>query len=117
MLQNLKKQVRILNPDISFVLQCIFELAGLSVREINGDEFSEPFIPALDYIRNRKPVINKDHDLWEDIHRGSYPTLIDGGTDWELFYSSYVQTYINRDINDMSNIKDKLKFSTFILNS
>ena len=92
----------------------IFELSGMSLREINDDAFSRPFIPDREYIQNRHAVVNREGDLWENIHRGSYPALLDDAVDWELFYSSYVQTYINRDINDIINVRNKLKFSTFM---
>ncbi len=31
-----------------------------------------------------------------------------------MFYSSYVKTYIDRDINELGNVKDKLKFTQFL---
>ena len=53
-------------------------------------------------------------DIWEVIHRGGYPALADKGVDWQTFYSSYVKTYLDRDINELENIKDKLKFTQFL---
>ena len=48
------------------------------------------------------------------IHRGGYPALLDESLDWQMFYSSYVQTYIDRDINELGHVKDKLKFTQFL---
>ncbi len=92
----------------------ILELSGLSLRELNNDSLHLPFIPRRDFILDRKPVFSKKRDLWDIIHRGSYPALLDEDTDWEMFYGSYVSTYIDRDINDLTRIKDKLKFSVFL---
>jgi predicted AAA+ superfamily ATPase len=53
-------------------------------------------------------------DIWKVIHRGSYPAIADENVDWQTFYSSYVQTYITRDINQLSKIQDNLKFTHFL---
>jgi|GEM_PF-5069622 len=88
--------------------------AELSLREIQGVDFQEPFIPTADYIEDREKVYKPCEDIWRVIHRGSYPALINESVDWLTFYSSYIQTYINRDINELENVKDKLKFTRFL---
>lgn len=92
----------------------ILELAGLSLRELQGDSFNEPFIPSEEYIEKREKTVQPCNDIWTIIHRGSYPALIDDAVDWQTFYASYVQTYIDRDINELANVKDKLKFTQFL---
>ena len=86
----------------------ILELSGLSLRELNDDSFSRPFIPNEEYIEERGKTVSSCDNLWQIIHRGSYPGLLDGNVDWEMFYSSYVQTYIDRDVNDIAGVKDRL---------
>lgn len=92
----------------------VLELAGLSLREIQGEAFNRPFIPTVNYLEEREKTVKHCEDLWEIIHRGGYPALYDENVDWQTFYASYVQTYIDRDINDLTNIKDKLKFTQFL---
>lgn len=92
----------------------ILELAGLSLREIQGVKFSKPFIPTEEYIDEREKQAKTCDDIWKIIHRGGYPALMDENVDWQTFYSSYVQTYIDRDINELGNVKDKLKFTQFL---
>lgn len=92
----------------------VLELAGLSLREIQGETFNRPFIPTVNYLEEREKTVKHCEDLWEIIHRGGYPALYDENVDWQTFYASYVQTYIDRDINDLTNIKDKLKFTQFL---
>ena len=92
----------------------VLELTGLSLREMNDEEFYDPFIPTGDFIEKRKSTAVLRNDIWDIIHRGSYPGLLDDLVDWEMFYSSYVRTYVDRDINDMSRVKDKLKFTAFM---
>ena len=92
----------------------ILELSGLSLRELNDDSFSKPFIPNEEYIEERGKTVSSCDNLWQIIHRGSYPGLLDENVDWEMFYSSYVQTYIDRDVNDITCIKDRLRFVSFM---
>lgn len=92
----------------------ILELAGLSLREMRADTFRQPFIPSEDYINERGKTAKVCDYLWEIIHRGGYPALADKNVDWQTFFSSYVQTYIDRDINDLANVKNKLKFTQFL---
>lgn len=92
----------------------VLELAGLSLREIQGDTFHRPFIPTEDYLEERGKTVKRCENLWEIIHKGGYPALYDENVDWQTFYASYVQTYLDRDINDLTNIKDKLKFTQFL---
>lgn len=93
----------------------ILELAGLSLREMQGVDYTEPFIPTSEYIEKREAYYKPCEHIWNVIHRGSYPALADETVDWQTFYSSYVQTYIDRDINELGNVKDKLKFTQFLI--
>ena len=92
----------------------IFELSGLSLRELDGIGFSKPFLPTEEYIKERGKTVRHHEDIWRIIHRGSYPALHESEVDWQLFYSSYVQTYLSRDVNDLLKIKDRLKFMRFM---
>lgn len=76
----------------------ILELSGLSLREIQGSSFNRPFIPDEKYISERGREFKIQHNIW----------------DWQTFFSSYIQTYIDRDINALGNVKDKLKFTQFL---
>lgn len=92
----------------------IFELPGLSLREMDGIDFDLPFIPDKDYIDKRSSCVSSHDDLWFIIHRGCFPEMANKDVDWEMFYSSYVRTYVERDINEMMNIKDRLQFTYFL---
>ena len=51
------------------------------------------------------------------IHKGFYPELYETKSDlhdWADFYSSYFQTYIEKDIKDVLNIQDESAFIKFI---
>lgn len=94
----------------------LIELNGLSLREINEIDFNDYFIPAKEYIEKRKKHIKSYGDIWFYIHRGSYPELYDNkAKDWEEFYSSYVQTYIEKDVLSDTKIKDMNAFMRFLI--
>ncbi len=93
----------------------IFELLGLSIREIKEDRFHLPFAPTDEYTAGRKPQKIAYNDLWELIHKGSYPELYDNpGLNWNAFYNNYVNTYIERDVKQIENIGDEVKFYQFM---
>lgn len=92
----------------------IVELRGLSLREIHRVNFSKPFIPSEEYINERKKYLSNYTNLWETIHRGSMPQLQDKSINWERYYSSYIKTYIEKDIRQLVNISDELKFIKFL---
>lgn len=79
----------------------VYELSGLSLREINGLKFNKHFIPTDEYIRERENELKAYDNIWETIHKGSYPELYDIDRNWQEFYSSYVSTYLERDINEL----------------
>lgn len=91
----------------------ILELSGLSQREIRKISFNRHFIPSDTYLYEREKELKPYADLWEMIHKGSYPELYDVERDWQDFYSSYVATYLERDINELI-AADSLTFTKFI---
>ncbi len=91
----------------------ISELLGLSLREIHGIKFNRHFIPTEDYIREREQEIKPYRDLWQTIHKGSYPELYDVERDWQEYYSSYVSTYLERDVNELIS-SDGITFTKFL---
>jgi len=93
----------------------ILDLFAFSTREIYGKD-EEVFIPNIDILRKKTPLervsVNK---IFERILKGSYPEVHFGvKIDVEHYYSTYVRTYIERDIREIINIKDENKFVKFI---
>ena len=91
----------------------ITELSGLSLREIHHVKFNRHFIPSEEYLHDREKELIPYTHLWETIHKGSYPELYDVDREWEEFYSSYVSTYLERDINDLI-AADSITFTKFL---
>ena len=91
----------------------VMELSGLSLREINGVSFNRHFVPSEEYMNAREKEIKPYDGIWEIIHKGSFPELYDVNRDWQDYYSSYVATYLERDINELISA-DSLTFAKFM---
>ena len=94
----------------------VVELDGLSLREIHGVEFNKHFVPSEEYLKEREKKLKKyDGDIWETIHRGSYPELYaDPEKEWIDYYQSYVKTYLERDVNKLIKASNHLTFVKFM---
>lgn len=92
----------------------ITELKPLSTREILGRINNKPFKPSVDLIKNELNEINYN-DLWKIIHRGSLPELYrKKDLDWGMYYSSYLSTFIQRDVRQIAAIQDLNLFTRMI---
>ena len=91
----------------------ICELGGLSLREIYQVPFNGHFVPTEQYIWEGEKELRHYEDIWEIIHKGSYPEIYDVDRDWLDFYSSYVATYLERDINGLISA-DSITFTKFL---
>ena len=92
----------------------ILEMSGLSLRELAEHPMPGPYIPTR--IAKTEVLTPPDgFDLWAHIHRGSMPEMQDAAQEWDTFYSDYVRTYLERDVRDLVNIKDEIKFYSFMV--
>jgi len=94
----------------------IINLLGLSLREIKNDSFNESFIPTEEYIDKRKISAGElDYkEIWKIIYKGSMPAMYADELDWQMFYASYTKTYIERDVRELTQVGDELKFIKFM---
>ena len=94
----------------------IINLLGLSLREIQRIDFNEAFLPTDEYI-NARSKYNKNvsyDEIWNIIHKGSMPAMYDEDSDFDMFYASYVNTYIERDVRNLTQVGDTLSFLKFM---
>ena len=93
-------------------------LLGLSLRETCKVSCNTPFVPTAEYFAERKQELANVsyNDVWNIIHRGSMPELRENPDfDWQMFYGAYVRTYIDRDVRELSEIGDTVKFTKFMV--
>lgn len=94
----------------------ILKLQGLSADEKAKRPDVTPFLPTKEFIQEKR----KNHSLststlYHLIWKGSYPALFTKGDEnWGIFYDSYIQTYVERDVKQITQISDELLFINFI---
>lgn len=95
----------------------LLHMPSLSQHEIYGSGVAAPFTIDLNALKERikthKPADMQE--IYRRIWNGSMPGLVSGRvSDRDVFYSSYLQTYIDRDVSELINLTDKLIFRDFI---
>jgi len=94
----------------------IINLLGLSSSEIAGID-SEPFTtdPGRLMARlNTAPKMNLT-SIYERIFRGGMPALYTSkDINVETFFSSYISTYLQRDIRSLAQVADEMAFLNFM---
>ena len=93
----------------------IIKMSTLSASEIFGqEELKFEVKPTKNNKRISNYKINLD-ELYKLIVRGMYPELYDKPEiSSDSFYANYVATYIERDVSQLINVKDKMKFQNFL---
>ena len=91
-------------------------LTSLTQAEICDGQM-EPFTIDMEALisrsRGRKQADTRD--IFARIFRGSMPAIVSGqNSNSQIFYSSYLTTYIERDVKELSDAIDSLKFLHFI---
>ncbi len=96
----------------------VLNMLGFSLRErrnSSGDDV--PFLPnditLLERLKRSKPFTLME--LYRTIWRGAFPVIaLDEEINRDLFYSSYLQTYLQRDVRDLARVGDEMAFLRFL---
>lgn len=95
----------------------ILHMTSLSQHEIYGSGDTQPFSIDLAQLKIRRKT-NAPADMkeiYERIWNGSMPGLASGRfSDRDVFYNSYLQTYIERDVSELIERVDKIMFADFV---
>lgn len=92
----------------------IFEMSSLSQREIEG-KTSKLFNPNIEIIK-KQPFAYKDvRDIYQRIFDGGMPKIIASKVNREKYYSDYVNTYLERDIKELSAVGKLNEFYDFLV--
>ena len=94
----------------------IINLLGLSTSEINAVP-SEVFTTDSERLMKRIEKAKKYdlNGLYSRIFKGSMPKLYaDDNVDLEMYYRSYIDSYLKRDIKDLTQVADEMAFYNFM---
>lgn len=95
----------------------VLTLLGLSLRERTGAEIRRPFQPTEEYLEERRGQLTpvEYDEIWNMIWRGSMPELtVNPDYNWRMYYGSYVTTYVERDVKELAQVGDEVKFTRFM---
>lgn len=89
----------------------VLNMQGFSQAERQKDAGRAPFMPDIPLHTKRTALTQRE--VFENIVHGSYPQLWDG-TPAHLFYSSYISTYLERDVRDILEVSNASTFLRFL---
>ena len=95
----------------------ILHMSALSQSELCGAMEVSPFSLELDELQKRKALLSPatPNEIYQRIWDGALPGHRSGKyKDRDVFYSSYIQTYIDRDVTTDIPGVDKVMFADFI---
>ena len=96
----------------------LLDLFSLSQNEIYNHKECKPLDTDFNNLKERANGIPdaSPTDIFTRIYNGGMPQVIAEGLDCrDRFYESYIRTYIERDVRDLSGSIDVLKFHRFII--
>jgi predicted AAA+ superfamily ATPase len=74
-----------------------------------------PFLPTKKILTKKEKINKGTKGIFHRIWKGSYPALLkESDKNWNMFYDSYMQTYIERDIKQILKISNELLFINFV---
>ena len=103
-------------PARAHVVDELAPLLGLSDAELGGYE-SVPYTTDPERLMARLGAVKEQglNEIYTRIFTGSMPVLYgDTPVDWETYYRSYVDTYLQRDIRDLTQVADEMAFFNFM---
>ena len=94
----------------------VLSLSSLSQTEIYGGE-DRPFQIEIEHLTKRKEGRTSGdlQEIFRRIFQGSMPAVVSKEvSNNSIFYASYLSTYIERDVRNLSDAIDSLKFLRFL---
>ena len=92
----------------------VFELSGLSQAELLGNNYGI-FNPDINFLKSKKTIPLSVHEVYKRIFNGGMPKIITTNIDREVYYSNYINTYLERDIRDLEEVGKINDFYNFLV--
>ena len=95
----------------------VLNLSSVSQHELYSNAELQPFNVSVDHLsaRTRYSRPADLEEMFKRIWNGGLPGLVSGKyTNRDVYYSSYLQTYLTRDVKEEITVKDDYKFIDFI---
>ncbi len=97
----------------------ILDMLGLSQAEMRDQaENVQSFLPTLAWLEHVRSKTVSPSDLrtvYQAVWRGSFPKMALGEvTSRDVFFNSYIQTYLQRDVRSLARVGDEMAFQRFL---
>lgn len=96
---------------------CIFNLSSLSYNEIKQRESFSHFEPEINILREKNKLLKNYRsrkEIFEDIMLGGMPEYITLKPDRDMFFKSYISTYIEKDVKKIISASKETTFMNFM---
>ena len=92
----------------------IFEMSSLSNQELKGID-NGVFDPNLDVLKKNKFEYENINEIYKRIFKGGMPKINTSNIDRDKYYSDYINTYLERDIKELSQVGKLNEFYDFLV--
>lgn len=97
---------------------CVFNLASLSYNEIKQRTSHSSFNPDIAVLREKEKNLNNKYrsrkEIFEDIMIGGMPDYVVNKVNREMFFKSYITTYIEKDVRKVISADKETIFVNFM---
>ncbi len=96
---------------------CVFNLASLSYNEIKQRKTHSAFVPKIDILFDKQKNLNNYRsrkEIFECIINGGMPEYVINKINREMFFKSYVTTYIEKDVRRLISADKETTFMNFM---
>ena len=95
----------------------IFDMAGLTQMEkkgIGGEPFSADIAELLKKENECRSFYRNKQEIFELIFEGSYPDVVTKAKPRDIYFKSYVDTYIEKDVRKLIAADSEMRFRRFL---
>lgn len=97
---------------------CVFNLASLSYNEIKQRTSHSSFNPDIAILREKERNLNNEYrsrkKIFEDIMIGGMPDYVVNKVNRDMFFKSYITTYIEKDVRKVISADKETIFVNFM---
>ena len=91
----------------------VLNLYSLSNSEINISD-RKLFLPKLEELKKRVIKEYESNEIFNRIYNGGMPSIVTGTVERNNYFSSYINTYIERDVKQLLNVGKTIEFYNFM---
>lgn len=97
---------------------CVFNLSSLSYNEIKERKEHSFFNPKIDILQAKEKLLNNEFrsrkEIFEDIMIGGMPEYVVNRPNRDMFFKSYITTYIEKDVRKIIAADKETTFMNFM---